>query len=243
MHLAPEPIFNIGFFSITNTFFFTLFVDAIILFLVFFATRNISLIPGLVQNASEMVIQSFYETTELVAGSKAAKIFPYFMAFFIFILISNWSGLLPGVNSIGFFEMQEGHKKLVPILRSATSDINTTFGLAIVSVVATHILSIKTLGISEYLSRYFSINPINLFVGLLEIVSEITKVISLSFRLFGNVFAGEVVLSTVSSLFAFIFPLPFMFLEIIVGVVQALVFAMLTMAFMAILTTPHSESH
>ncbi|MDP2673227.1 MAG: F0F1 ATP synthase subunit A, partial [Nanoarchaeota archaeon] len=98
-------------------------------------------------------------------------------------------------------------------------------------------------GFSEYISKFISFNPINLFIGGLEIISEITKVISLSFRLFGNIFAGEIVLSTVSSLFAFIFPLPFMFLEIIVGLVQALVFAMLTMAFMAILTTSHNESH
>jgi F-type H+-transporting ATPase subunit a len=111
----------------------------------------------------------------------------------------------------------------------------------LVSVVATHILSIRTVGIKDYISRYISLNPINLFVGLLEIVSEITKVISLSFRLFGNVFAGEIVLGTVSTLFAFLFPLPFLMLEVIVGLVQALVFAMLTMAFMAVLMTPHHE--
>ena len=99
--------------------------------------------------------------------------------------------------------------------------------------------SINTVGIKDYLSRYFSLNPIFLYVGILELIGEVTKVISLSFRLFGNIFAGEVVLSTVSSIFAFIFPLPFMLLEVIVGLVQALVFSMLTMAFMAVLTTPH----
>ena len=165
------------------------------------------------------------------------------MSFFIFILLSNWLSLLPGIGTIGFFEENEGHRVLSPILRGSTSDINVTLGLALVSVAATHILSIKTLGIVEYLTRYFSINPINLFIGLLEIISEITKIISLSFRLFGNIFAGEVVLHTVSSLFAFVFPLPFLFLEMIVVFVQALVFAMLTMAFMAILTTSHSEAH
>lgn len=190
-----------------------------------------------------MVVQSFYEMTESVTSDKVKMIFPWCMAFFIFILIANWSSLIPGVSSIGFFETREGHRELIPILRGATSDINTTLGLALVSVAATHVLSIKTLGIAEYLTRYFSLNPINLFIGLLEIISEITKVISLSFRLFGNIFAGEVVLSTVSSIFAFVFPLPFMFLEIIVGLVQALVFAMLTMAFMAILTTAHSDAH
>jgi F-type H+-transporting ATPase subunit a len=102
-------------------------------------------------------------------------------------------------------------------------------------------MSITTIGIKDYIGRFISLNPIYLFVGLLEIVSEITKVISLSFRLFGNIFAGEIVLGTVSTIFAFIFPLPFLMLEVIVGLIQALVFGMLTMAFMAILTTPHHE--
>ena len=161
------------------------------------------------------------------------------MTFFIFILLANWTGLIPGVTAIG---IKEGHE-LIPLLRPATSDFNVTLGLALVSVVATHILSIKTVGIADYLSRYFSLNPINLFIGFLEIISEITKIISLSFRLFGNIFAGEIVLGTVSTMFAVLFPLPFLMLEVVVGLVQALVFSMLTMAFMAILMTPHhSES-
>ena len=105
-------------------------------------------------------------------------------------------------------------------------------------------LSIRLTGLKDYISRFVSLNPINLFIGILEIISEITKIVSLSFRLFGNIFAGEVVLFTVAGIFAFLFPLPFLMLEIIVGMVQALVFSMLTMAFMAILTTPHhKENH
>src|SRR3989344_5350928 len=177
------------------------------------------------------------------AESSALKIFPYIMTFFLFILLANWSGLIPGVGSIGFFEESEGKKHIVPLLRAATSDLNTTLGLALVSALATHMLSIKTVGIKDYLGRYFSLNPINLFIGILEIISEITKIVSLSFRLFGNIFAGEIVILTVSSMFAFIFPLPFLMLEVIVGVVQALVFSMLTMVFMAILTTSHKQAH
>jgi F-type H+-transporting ATPase subunit a len=105
-------------------------------------------------------------------------------------------------------------------------------------------LSIKALGIKQYLGKFFSLNPILLFVGLLEIVSEFTKIISLSFRLFGNIFAGEVVLATISSLFAFVAPIPFMLLEVLVGLVQALVFAMLTMVFMSVMmTSHHDEDH
>ncbi len=239
---APEIIFNIGSFSVTNTILNTLFVDAVILGGVFYLNKHIKKIPGMFQNIMEMLIEAFYDITETISGENAKKIFPFFMSFFLFILIANWSGLIPGNGSIGL-KSEEG-SNLVPIFRNATSDLNVTLALALVSVFATHVLSLKTIGIREYLSRYFSLNPINLFVGILEIVSEITKVISLSFRLFGNIFAGEIVLVTIGSLFAFVFPIPFMALEIIVGLVQALVFSMLTMVFMTILMTPHhQEAH
>ena len=234
---AAEPIIRLGFFSVTNSFLDTLLVDTFLIGLIVAVNKKITLIPGLFQNFIEMVIETFYSLTESVANERAVKIFPFFASFFLFILIANWSGLIPGFSSVGFYE----DHKLVPIFRAATSDFNVTFGLAIVSAVATHILSLRTIGIKGYLSRYFSINPIYLFVGFLEIISEVTKVISLSFRLFGNIFAGEVVLGTVSAIFAFVFPLPFLMLEVIVGLIQALVFSMLTMAFMSILTTPHHE--
>lgn len=116
-----------------------------------------------------------------------------------------------------------------------------TLGLAILSALITHIFAIKYLGIKDYLKRWVSLNPIFLFVGILEIVSEFTKIVSLSFRLFGNIFAGEVVLSTVSSIFAFFVPLPFYFLEIVVGFVQAAVFMMLTLVFMVLLSEKQAE--
>jgi F-type H+-transporting ATPase subunit a len=180
---------------------------------------------------------------ESIAGSRVVHIFPYFMTFFLFILIANWSGLIPGIGTFGFFHHTEEGKELIPLFRAATSDVNTTFALAIISAIATHMLSIRFTGIKDYLSRFFSINPLNLFIGVLEMISEMTKIVSLSFRLFGNIFAGEVVLLTVTGISAFLFPIPFMMLEIIVGLVQALVFSMLTFVFMAILTTPHHAEH
>jgi len=119
--------------------------------------------------------------------------------------------------------------------------LNTTLGLALISLIATHVMSIRVTGIKDYLSRYISLNPINLYIGVLELIGEVVKVVSLSFRLFGNIFAGEIVLGTVSTIFAVLFPVPFLMLEVIVGLVQALVFGMLTMAFMAVLTTPHHQ--
>jgi F-type H+-transporting ATPase subunit a len=241
--LAPDILFQIGPLPITNTIVNTLLVDALIVGGALMIKRNLKKIPGLFQNMFEMVVSGLYNLTESVAGENTPKIFPYFIVFFLFILIANWSGLLPGGESIGFVHHVGDETEIASLNRNLTSDLNATLALALISLVATHMLSIKKLGVKEYLGRFFSLNPILLFVGILEIVSEFTKIISLSFRLFGNIFAGEVVLGTISKLFAFVFPVPFMFLEIIVGLVQALVFSMLTMAFMSVLMTSHHEEN
>lgn len=241
--LKAETVFFIGNFPVTNAILDMLFVDIVLLTAIFFINKNLKLIPNLFQSITEMLIKTFYDLTELVAGPRSKKIFPYFMSFFIFILIANWSELIPGFSTIGFYEEHDNHMVLIPFLRSATSDLNATLALAMISAIATHALSIKTLGIKDYLGRFFSLNPINLFVGILELISEFVKIISLSFRLFGNIFAGAVVLSVISGIFAILVPIPFLLLEIIVGLVQALIFAMLTMVFMSVLSTPHNETH
>lgn len=239
--LGPEIIFNIGSLKISNTLLATAFTDAVLLSIVYFVNKSISAIPNFLQNLIESLIDYLYTLTEQIAGKFTKVIFPWFASFFLFIFFSNFLALMPGFGTFGFFHIKEGVKEFVPLLRAATSDFNTTFALAIVSVAATHILSIKYNGITAYLKRYFSLNPIYLFVGILELISELTKLFSLSFRLFGNIYAGEVVLSTISSLAAYLAPIPFLLLESIVAFVQALVFAMLTMVFMYILITPHSE--
>lgn len=240
---APETLIFVGSFPITNTVIHTLIVDAILIGIAFKVGKTMKMIPSFFQNMNEALIETMYNLTDSIAQNTAQYIFPYVMSFFLFILIANLTGLLPGFGTVGFYELVKGKRELIPIVRGATSDINVTFALALVSVAATHMLSIKLTGIKDYISRFFSFNPINLFVGMLELVSEITKVISLSFRLFGNIFAGEFTLTTVSKLFAFVFPLPFLLLETIVGLVQSLVFAILTLVFMAILTTPHHSQH
>ncbi|HLD01935.1 MAG TPA: F0F1 ATP synthase subunit A [Patescibacteria group bacterium] len=242
--LAAETIFHIGTLPVTNTFINTLLVDGVLIGSTIALNKKLKKIPGMFQNIIEYVFATFYSFIAEITGKHVKVIFPFVVSFFLFILVSNWGGLLPGVGTIGFFEGEGKERHLIPLFRNATSDVNVTFALALISLVVTHILSVKTVGIKDYLSRYFSLNPIMLFVGILEIVSEITKIISLSFRLYGNIFAGEVVLVTVSSLFAFLVPIPFMLLEIIVGLVQALVFSILTMVFMSILMTPHhTEAH
>ncbi len=241
--LVAEKIGQIGILPITNSLFVSWIVMAIIIVLTFLATKKVALVPTGIQNFIEMVIEAGYNQVEDLAHSRARVFFPIVMTFFIYIIVGNFLGLFPGFGTIGLNQIHDGKKEFIPLLRSFNSDLNMTLGLALVSAAATHIFSIKYLGLLGYLKRWFSLNPIFLFVGILELVGELTKIVSLSFRLFGNIFAGEVVLGTVSSIFAFLVPLPFYFLEIIVGFVQAAVFMMLTLVFMVILTEKHSEEH
>jgi F-type H+-transporting ATPase subunit a len=233
--LKPQVLFQIGFFPVTNTIFVSWIVVLTLVVISFIISKTVKLVPGGLQNIVEIIIETGYSQVESLAGVARAKVFfPIVMTFFLFIFVGNWLGLLPGFGTITF--------RGVPLFRSLNSDLNMTLGLALLSALITHAFAIKYLGIKDYLKRWVSLNPIFLFVGLLEIVSEFTKIVSLSFRLFGNIFAGEVVLSTVSSIFAFVVPLPFTFLEIIVGFVQAAVFMMLTLVFMVLLTEKH-ETH
>lgn len=237
----PEIILSFYGLKVSNTLTATLLTDTILITLLFFLNKKISIIPGKLQSFFEMIIQGLFSFTQQIAGVAYKDIFPWFATFFIFILSANLLGLLPGMGTIGFHEIKEGKEVFIPLLKASTSDFNTTFGLATVSLFATHVLALRHNGLIDYLKRFFSFNPVYLFVGIIELVSEVIKLFSLSFRLFGNIFAGEVVLHKISALFAFLAPIPFLFLESIVAFVQALVFSMLTMVFMGILTTPHSE--
>ncbi len=244
--LAPEILFQVGPLPFTNTLLHTTIVDVLIVSGVIILSKNLTKTPGMFQNAVEYVIDGLYSLTESISGHNAKKIFPWFMGFFTIILVANITALFPGFGTIFIHKGEDA----IPLLRSATSDINTTLALALVATVATQVLAIRAVGVKGHIARYLSWNPIFLFVGILELLSVFTNIISLSFRLFGNIFAGEVVLSTISGIFAFLLPLPFMALEIIVALVQALVFAILTMGFMSILMTAHhsdeaspSETH
>jgi F-type H+-transporting ATPase subunit a len=155
---------------------------------------------------------------------------------FLFVLFSNWLGLLPGVSSITL-----GHgTDAVPLLRSPGSDLNFTLALALIAVTMVNVFGLAAMGIRERLSVFFNFqSPIKFFVGILELVSEFARIISFTFRLFGNVFAGEVLLAIMAFLVPYLVPLPFMFLEIFVGFIQAFIFGMLTLVFVALAVTPH----
>jgi F-type H+-transporting ATPase subunit a len=187
----------------------------------------------------EFAVEGVLGMMEPVFGSrkKAEKYLPWIATFFILILLSNWLGLFPGVGSI----IVKGEHGSAPLLRAPASDLNFTIALAIISVIIINYFGIKVLGLKLHLKKFFDFrSPIKFFIGILELVSEIAKIISFSFRLFGNVFAGEVLLTIIVFLVPYFIPLPFLMFEVFVGFMQAFVFSMLTMVFIA-MAISHAE--
>lgn len=241
--LAPEVIGHIGTLPITNSLVFSIVVTVLLSTVAIFFSKRITVIPGKFQALIEFIIEYVYNLGEELAHTRINTFFPWVMTFFLYILSANLLALLPGVSTIGFYEIVQGEEKFIPLLRSINSDLNMTLSLALLSVVMTHFFSLRFIGVWNYLKRWFSLEMFGvfLFVGLLELVAEFTKIVSLSFRLFGNILAGKVLLKTAWSFSAFIVPLPFYFLELIVAIVQAAVFMMLTLVFMVMLSEKHHE--
>ena len=240
--LAAEKLVDLKFIVITNTLLTSWVVMGVIILVAFLGTRKVVLVPGKFQNFLELIVEGLFNLSNTVweDTKKAKKYFSLLATFFIFILLSNWFGLLPGIGSIGFFENKEGVEQFVPILRSVNSDLNATLSWAIISVFLVQVFGIVGMGFFKYSKKFINpSNPVNFFVGILEIVSEFAKIISFSFRLFGNVFAGEVLLVIITALAPFVIPLPFYGLEIFVGFIQALVFTALTLVFIKMAIETH----
>ncbi len=250
--LAPEILFHIGRFPITNTMINTWLAIAVFLILGLFLRSRIHLKPSKTQNFIEFFLEKLFVYFDQVTGDrkKTMQFLPIVGSVFFFILLSNWLGLLPGTGSIIFGE--------APLLRPANTDLNLTVAMALVAVVSSHLFGLFSVGIFTHLNKFIQIGtffkslrkgPVAIFtavielaVGLIEIVSELAKVLSLSLRLFGNIFAGEVLISVISSIAVAIVPAPFMMLEILVGLIQASVFTMLTLVYLTMMTTkPHGE--
>ncbi len=192
---------------------------------------------------------SFVETT--VGKENAGLFFPLIGSFFFFILFANWSGLLPGMGSIGVWGVHHGEEILIPIFRSPTADLSTTVGLAIITQVTAQYYGFKFQG-RKYLKKFFNfsadpdsgwLKPVlsfaNGFAGILEFMGEFIKVLSFGFRLFGNVFAGEVLLMVISFLTAFLVVDVFIALELFVGAIQALIFSILSLIFYQMASQHH----
>lgn len=234
--LAAEIVARIGGFPISNALITTWLVMGILIVLSYLATRSMQIVPGGAQSIAEILIGGLYDFFRSVTGKYVSAVFPLVGSLFLFILTANWVGLLPGVGTVGFYHGEE----FTPLLRGATADLNTTVALAIVAVLAIQYFGFKTAGL-RYSSRFLNFSsPIYFVLGLLEIVSEVSKVVSFAFRLFGNIFAGEVLLAVMAFLMPFIVPLPFITMELFVGFIQALVFSMLTAVFLTVAVS-HGE--
>ena len=242
--LSPETIFHIGKFPITNTLLTCWIVMIVLIVIAFLISKKIQLIPKGLQNIIEIIIENLLKLVQDITNDKkqTEKFFPLVATIFIFVLSANWIGLLPGIGTIGFKEIKDGHETFAPLFRSVYSDLNMTITLALISVFACQFFGIAACGFFKYAGKFINFkSPLMFFVGILELISEIAKLISFSFRLFGNVFAGEVLLVVMAFLVPFIVPLPFMALELFVGFIQALVFAMLTLVFLKMATITHEE--
>jgi F-type H+-transporting ATPase subunit a len=294
--LAAGELFKIGKFPITNSLLTCFLVMIFLITLSFFGTRVIRRIPQGLQNFLEIIIESLFNLFDSVTQDRklTKKFFPLVATIFIFVIMSNWTEILPGVGSIGikhekeseeisressFYPVsqsnfllskiisdlykiekaeakneetkvtgegvtnesgkskeeskEEQKKDITPFLRSPSSDLNFTLALAIISVLSIQISGIVLVGFSKYTKKFINFSgPIKFFVGILELISEIAKLISFSLRLFGNIFAGKVLLLVIAFLVPIIAPIPFYLLEIFVGFVQALIFSMLTLVFL-----------
>jgi len=205
---------------------------------------RVRLIPRGFQNVIEAVLEALLNLADSVTQDRrqSKKFFPLVVTIFIFVILSNWVEIVPGLGTIGIWEKHHGEEVLIPFIRSGSADLNFTLALAIVSVMSAQILGIAAIGFGKYAGKFF-VSPfakpyfVGTFVGILELISEAAKLISFSFRLFGNIFAGEVLLMVMLFLVPYFVPLPFLFLELFVGFVQALVFSMLTLVFLKMAVT------
>lgn len=250
--LAPETIFHIGKLPITNTIVNVWLAIGIFIIVGLAIRKKVSLKPGKMQNFMEFFLEKLLTYFDQVTGDrkKTLRFLPLVGSVFFFILLSNWLGLLPGTGSI--------HVGEAPLLRPANADLNMTLAMAVSVVLISHIVGLFTVGVFTHLNKFIQIGGfvkslrqgpiaiftaiINLAVGFIEIISEFAKVLSLSLRLFGNIFAGEVLITVIASILAVLLPAPFMLLELLVGLVQASVFTMLTLVYLTVMSSaPHGE--
>ena len=257
-HLPPAPIFHIGGFAVTNTI-LTAWISITLLVLLFWAaTRRMKLVPGRFQAIAESVIAYLYDFCTDIAGEKnGRKFFPLVATIFLFVITNALMNLIPGYNSV---LIDDGHH-MVHLLRGANTDVNFPLALAVISFVMVEYWGLKTIGVFHYLGKFFNFGPlinsikhfrkegpmgvfngfIAVFIGLIELMAEFIRIISFTFRLFGNMTGGEILLVSMLFLMPFLLALPFYGLELLVGFIQALIFAGLTLVFAHIAVTPHSE--
>jgi len=238
--LAPEILFYIGTLPITNTFFWSCFVFVFLAVGSIIFGRSLKMIPGRFQNMMEMLIEGAYDFVVSIVGSdkKAKKVFPLIFTMFFFVFFCNLLTYIPGQSAITL-KTAEG---AVPLFRAVIADYSLVFMMTITVVIIMQIVAIAVSGPLAYIGKFFNFtNPLKFFLGIMDLIGEIAKVISLSFRLFGNIFAGEVLGAVMLFLFPFVMPLPFMFLGLLTAVVQPFVFSVLTLVFISMASEASDE--
>jgi len=260
--IFAEPILHIKDFPITNSLLTSWLALFVIIGISLAVRMKMKKIPGKIQHIFEILIEGAMSLCDQVTNDRKLtnKIFPIVFTLFVFILINNWVGILPFVGSIGMNVLEEGHEVFVPFFRGGTADVNMTLALSLMIVIGSNVFGMIAVGVWKTFNKYVNISllgsiftkvrkdpsilivaPITFFVGILELIGEIAKVASLSFRLFGNIFAGEVLLASMAAIFAFILPGPFLFLEVFIGLIQALIFSLLATVYFTIAAEDHGE--
>ena len=261
--LPSEPIFYVSSFGITNTLLASWLTIIVLFLLLYFATRKMKLVPGRLQNFAEIIVEGLLNFVEGAAEKKHSRIiFPVIATIFLYVIANAYLALLPFFGTIGFYE---GEKTIVPILRAANTDINLPLSIALISVIFVEYLGFRSFGSIKYINSFFNFDKlisgfatffkgnlrtgiveilygiIYLFIGVLEVVSHFIRIISFTFRLFGNMTAGEVLLMMMAFLMPLFAGVPFYGLELLIGFIQALVFAGLTLGFAMVAVMPHEE--
>jgi F-type H+-transporting ATPase subunit a len=267
--LPSEPIPGLNItsaFTITNTLIASWFTIIVLVCLFYFSTRKMKLIPGRLQSFAELIVESLLNFIKGSAGEKNARIlFPVVATIFLYVITNAYLALLPFFGTVGFHESVHGEELFIPLFRSANTDVNVPLSIAIVAFVFIEFWGIRAIGLGHYIGGFFNfgqlrdgvsnlfkgkIKPaisgivlglINIFVGVLEVFSHFIRIISFTFRLFGNMTAGEILLVVVCFLIPFVASTIFISLELLIGFIQALIFAGLTLVFGTIALTPHSE--
>lgn len=244
--IAAEPLVEIGPLVITNSMVGILIATLLLLAAAVWVSRNAAVVPGRLQGVLEFPVEFMAGIVRAQSGDRWRAILPLILTIFLLVLLANWVGLLPGVGTIGVnWTDAEGHTAVHPIIRPASADLNFTLGLAIVAFVAFIVWGIRANGVRGYLKETFVATPAYMtpIMTPIHIISELSRLISLSMRLFGNVFAGEVLLAVMLALTFAVIPAIFLGLELLFGFVQALVFALLTMTYITLAMAGHGDSH
>ncbi len=241
VHLSPYILGNIGGLPLTSSLLTSWVAMFLLVVLAVVLKRKIKMIPGKLQSLFEMVLGGAYDYIADTLENKelARKYFPIIMTIFLFILVMNWLGLFPGVTSIGIYDDQN---KLIPLLYPPATDLNITLAFAIIAFVVIEFAGIVAIGFWRYAGKFFNFSsPLAFAIGIIEFISELARLISFSFRLFGNIFAGKTLILVVMFLATpYLLPVPLLAYEMFVGLIQAFIFAILTLFFIKIaVEEPH----